>query len=75
MGKMKEVFVETCELIKMRQEYQAIEALVELGWDPRAAKEAVYEIRKNTREEKRKSAQLAKHLQRLRNDVESQLFS
>ena len=75
MGHMKRTYDSVCEMIADHQDYQAHAYLVELGFDKTAAWEIVNRIRKERWEERRIAARRRKHLQRLRDDVKSQLFS
>ena len=75
MGQMKRTYDSVCEMIADHQDYQAHGYLVELGFDKTAAWAIVNLIRKERREGRRKAARRMKRLQRLRDDVKSQLFS
>jgi len=75
MGQLKRTYDSACEMIANHQDYQAHSYLVELGFDKTAAWEIVNRIRKERWEERRKAARRMKHLQRLRDDVKSQLFN
>ena len=75
MGQMKRTYDSVCEMIADHQDYQAHAYLVELGFDKTSAWEIVNRIRKERWEERRKAARRMRHLQRLRDDVKSQLFN
>jgi hypothetical protein len=74
MGQMKLIYDSVCQMIANHLDYQAHSYLVELGFDKTAAWEIVNRIRKEGWEERRKAARRMKRLQRLRDDVKSQLF-
>ena len=74
MAEMKRVYADVCQMIAGYQYYQAFSYLVDVGFDKTTAKETIDRIRKERREERRKVARRMKRLQRLRDDVKSQLF-
>ena len=74
MGQMKRIYDIVCQMIANHQDYQAHAYLVEVGFDKTAAWKIVNRIRKERWEERRKTARRMKRLQRLRDDVKSQLF-
>jgi len=74
MGQMKLIYDSVCQMIANHQDYQAHAYLVELGFDKTAAWKIVNRIRKERWEERRKTSRRMKRLQRLRDDVKSQLF-
>ncbi len=71
---MKRVYADVCHMIAGCQYYQAFSYLVDVGFDKTTARETIDRIRKERREEGRKAARRMRHLQRLRDDVRSQLF-
>jgi len=74
MAEMKRVYADVCQMIAGYQYYQAFSYLVDVGFDKTTARDTIGRIRKERREEGRKVTRRMRHLQRLRDDVKSQLF-
>ena len=74
MAEMKRVYADVCLMIVGYQYHQAFSYLLDVGFDKTTARETIDRIRKERREERRKATRRMRHLQRLRDDVKSQLF-